>query len=573
MKQEARILVADDIKSNRFFVVNHLKKQGFSKFYEATNGVEALALLKNHQIDLVLLDVMMPEMNGRQVLKTIKGDTSLRHIPVIMITALDDMDSTAECIENGAEDYILKPFNPVLLNARISASLERKRLRDVEREYLRLYDAATGLPNKDLFLQRLAEELKRSRHHASLFGVLVIRLERYRILMDSLGQIAGESYILERAKLLTKFAPTQSLIARLGQSEFALLLFDLSRPAEAIDTARKLFAKLGETVVVEGHEITGKIQIGLTFSSTGYDSAQDFLRDAGLAANSADLETGYQIFDDVMHQAAMHRLILEPELKRAIDKQQLVLYYQPVVNLKTRNISGFEALVRWEHPDKGLIPPDVFISLAEETGQILPLGKWVLEEACRQAAIWELLAGGFENLSLGVNVSAQQFTRPEFIGTIENAVAEANCHCSSIKLELTETAIIDNTRLVGDVIAQLKELGIKTALDDFGTGYCSLNYLHSFPFDTLKIDKSFVHNINRENRNRDIVESTIMLAHKLGMDVIAEGVEKRADADVLAGMNCNYGQGHYFSRPVPAAEATGLLRGGLKTSPRAQSLR
>ena len=458
MTPNASILVADDIRSNRFFVVNHLKKQGFSHFYEAADGREALDLLRQHTVDLVLLDVMMPEMDGRQALKAIKTDPALRHIPVIMITALDDMDSTVTCIKNGAEDYILKPFNPFLLNARISASLEKKRLRDVEREYLRLYDAATGLPNKDLFLRRLNEELDRSRRHTSLFSVLVIRLERYRILMDSLGQTAAEHYISSRAKRLSKGAPVRALVARLGRSEFGMLIYDLGSPSEAIAVARSTFQELGATIEIEGHEITGKTQIGLTFSSAGYDKPQDFLRDAGLAANSADVETGYQIFDADMHKAAMHRLTLEPELKRAIENHQLVLYYQPVVDLKSSRIAGFEALVRWIHPEKGLVSPDVFISLAEETGQILLIGKWVLQEACRQAAAWESLEDGPAAFSIGVNVSAQQFSRPEFIGTIESALESAQCRCSSIKLELTETAIIDNPRLVGDVVAQLEQV-------------------------------------------------------------------------------------------------------------------
>ena len=264
-----------------------------------------------------------------------------------------------------------------------------------------------------------------------------------------------------------------------------------------------------------------------------------------------------------MHKAAMHRLTLEPELKRAIDDKQLVLYYQPIVDFKSAKISGFEGLVRWIHPEKGLVPPDVFISLAEETGQILQIGKWVLEEACRQAAIWESWDGRFEDLAIGVNVSAQQFSRPEFIATIGGALESAQCRCSSIKLELTETAVIDNTRLVGEVVKQLQQLEIKTALDDFGTGYCSLSYLHSFPFDTLKVDQSFVRNIEQEPRNREIVQSTIMLAHKLGMEVIAEGVETQAEVDVLAAMNCDYGQGHFFSRAVPEKEASRLLTEGL----------
>ncbi|MCP3953936.1 MAG: EAL domain-containing protein [Desulfobacterales bacterium] len=566
MINKACVLVADDIRSNRFFIVNHLKRQGLTNFYEAADGHAVLSHLRQHKIDLVLLDVIMPEMDGREALKAIKTDSALRHIPVIMITALDDMDSTVECIKNGAEDYILKPFNPVLLSARITASLEKKRLRDVEREYLRLYDAATGLPNKDLFLVRLTEELERSRLHTSLFGVLVIRLERYRILMDSLGESAAEQYIVSSAVRLSNCAPVRALVARLGRSEFAMLIYDLDGPSEAIAAARATFQELGVTIDVEGHEITGQIQIGLAFSSAGYDRSQEILRDAGLAANSADIQTGYQIFDEDMHKAAMHRLTLEPELKRAIENHQLVLFYQPVVDLKTRRISGFEALVRWVHPEKGLISPEVFISLAEETGQIVQIGKWVLEEACRQAAIWEARDNNADIFTIGVNVSAQQFTHPEFINTIEGAIESAGCRCSSIKLELTETAIIDNTRLVESVVKQLKQLEIKTALDDFGTGYCSLNYLHSFPFDTLKIDQSFVRHIDREVRNRDIVQSTIMLAHKLGMEVIAEGVESREEADVLIAMDCASGQGHYFSRAVPAKEATALLNNSFEAT-------
>ena len=560
MKPTATVLVADDIRSNRFFVVNHLKKKGFTNFYEAVDGQAALDILRQHAIDLVLLDVMMPEMDGRTVLKAIKADSALRHIPVIMITALDDMGSTVECIENGAEDYILKPFNPVLLDARITASLEKKRLRDVEREYLRLYDAATGLPNKDLFLMRLNEELERSRLHASLFGVLVIRLERYRALMESLGQRAAEHYIVANARRLTNCAPERALVACLERSEFAMLIYDIDGLSEAIAVAQTTFNELGVTIEIEGHEITGKIQIGLAFNSTGYDNPQDFLRDAGLAANSADIETGYQIFDKDMHIAAMQRLTLELELKRALDTNQLVLYYQPLVDLTSRRISGFEALVRWIHPEKGLIPPDVFINLAEETGQILQIGQWVLDEACRQAAIWESRS---DNFTISINVSAQQFTHPEFIATIEGALERAGCRCTSIGLELTETAIIDNTRLLEDVVKQLKQLQIKTALDDFGTGYCSLNYLHSFPFDTLKIDQSFIRDIDRKDRNRDIVQSTIMLAHKLGMEVIAEGIESRKEADVLLAMGCDFGQGHYFSRAVPVEEAALLLKNGI----------
>ncbi len=555
-----RILVVDDLNINRHVVVRHLSERGFDHILEAANGREALETLATHDIDLVLLDVMMPEVDGYEVLSKMKSDGNMRHIPVIMITAVDDMESTVRCIENGAEDYLLKPFNPTLLNARINACLEKKRLQDVEREYLRHYDAVTGLPNQELFLTRLGEELARSRHYPRLFCVMIVRLERYRVVVDSLGQHDANVYVATLAKKLADEIPGTGVVARIGQHELAVLLRDLKNPGAGTTAARDIIEACADPLMINDHEIAGKISVGIAFSSTGYRNPQDMLRDAGLAANrAADSQENPQVFDDAMHHEAMRRLILEPELRRALVDQQLVLYYQPIVSLNSQSVRGFEALVRWLHPEKGLVPPDEFLRLAEETGQIVPIGHWVIEKACSQAAAWEKRMDTVDGFFIGVNVAASQFTTSGFVETLEDALEKTNIAGGRLKIELTETEIIDNPGLVEHILGAVKQMGIRAALDDFGTGYCSLSYLYRFPFDTIKIDQSFVRGIDDNRRNRDIVDSTIQLAHKLSMNVVAEGVETEHEAGVLNQLGCEYGQGNYFYPPVPEEEAVTLL--------------
>jgi len=502
---------------------------------------------------------MMPEVDGFQVLETMKADAKLRQIPVIMITALDDMQSAVKCIESGAEDYLLKPFNKVLLRARVSACLEKKHLRDIEREYLRLYDFATGLPNRDSFLNQLADELRRWQRHKSLFGVLLIRLGRYQAVLDSLGQTAGDELLVVQGNRLKNQLPSNTLIARLGHNEFAVVLDDLDHAADGKNWAQKIHQTLEKPIKIMDHEIWGRVQIGLAFSPTGYNKPEDMLRDAGLAANDVGKKGGFQIFDKAMHKEAMKRLELETELRQALVRNQLLLYYQPIVSLNTEKITGFEALIRWQHPDKGLVPPDEFISLAEEIGFIVPMGTWVLEEACRQAVKWDsMLDDGFL-MTIGVNISAHQFAEENFMDMVKKTLTEAQLEGSRLKLELTETAIIDNPEQVEYVLREVQKLNIKTALDDFGTGYCSLSYLHRYPFDTLKIDQVFVRDIDAKPKNREIVHSTITLAHKLGMDVIAEGIETENEAKALYSMGCEYAQGILYNAPLPVEEIEKLL--------------
>jgi diguanylate cyclase (GGDEF)-like protein len=507
----------------------------------------------------VLLDIMMPKVDGYEVLEHIKSNKNLRQIPVIMITAIDDLDSTVKCIELGAEDYLLKPFNKVLLRARINASLQRKYLEDIERQYLRFNDFITGLPNRDFFLKHLRDELLSSKRHQSLFSILLVRLNNYAKLLDGLGQRAGDEFIVAQGKRLEQLLPDRSLLARLEHNEFALILNDIDHAADGSALAQQIQIKLEEPLKIRERDISGGVSIGLTFSSAGYDRSEDMLRDAGLAAGRAVEGDGYQIFDELMHKKAVERLDLETELKKAIEEKQFVLFYQPIAMLTMGEIVGFEALIRWRHPDKGMVPPDDFIPLSEETGLVVPIGSWVLEEACRQAAEWNNLLGNERRIIIGVNVSAQQLREEKFLDTLNNALAKAQLEGTSLKLELTETALIDNPDQVYHMLSEVRKLDIKIAIDDFGTGYSSLSYLHRFPINTVKIDQSFIKHIEVQSKNYKIVQSTIELAHKLGMDVIAEGIENDKVADFLREMHCEYGQGWFFHHPLPAEDATKLL--------------
>lgn len=559
MITDAKILIVEDYKPNRLTLVTYLKRLGISNILQAENGREALDILSDKPVDLVLLDIMMPVVDGYEVLKHMKSNKNLRQIPVIMITAVDDMDSAIKCIELGAEDYLIKPFSRVLLQARISASLQRKYLEDIERQYLRFNDFVTGLPNRDCFLKNLRDELLSWQHHQSLFSILLVRLNNYTKILDGLGQRAGDEFIVAQGKRLEQFHPGRSLLARLEHNEFALILNDIDHAADGSALAQQIHAKLEEPLKIREHDISGGVSIGLAFSSAGYDRPEDMLRDAGLATSRVRESVGYQIFDELMHKEAVERLYLETELKKAIAERQFDLFYQPIAMLTTGEIVGFEALIRWQHPDKGMMSPVDFIPLSEETRLIVHMGLWILEEACRQAAEWNNLLGNERRIIVSVNISAQQLKEDNFLSILSNALDKVQLTGSCLKLELTETALIDNPDQVYNLLNEVRKLDIKTAIDDFGTGYSSLSYLHRFPINTIKIDQSFIKHIEVQPKDYKIVQSTIELAHKLGMDVIAEGIENEKVAESLLKMNCEYGQGWFFHYPLPAEDATKLL--------------
>ncbi|MFP4257033.1 MAG: EAL domain-containing protein [Desulfobacterales bacterium] len=559
MNTDASILVVEDVKSTRFALVRMLMKLGFSLVHEAENGKQALELLRSSGIDLVLLDVMMPEVDGHEVLNTMKKDPDLRQIPVIIITALDDTDSAVSCIEQGAEDYLTKPFNPVMLRARIVASLEKKRLQDIEKEYLSLYDPLTGLANQRNFLRRLQEQINRSKRRPALFAVISLRLGKYSMIFESLGRKAANEYLLKRSGQIENVLPEDAMLARTGEQNFAVLLFDLPSAARGNAYAISIYEALSTPVNLSGHEIAGRVSVGVVYNQPPYNDAETMFRDAGLAASRSGLRGGFKIFDESLHQEAMRRLALEPDLRRALNNKEFQLHYQPIVLLKNGALAGYEALVRWLHPEKGIILPEEFISIAEDTGLIIPLGSWVLYEVCSQAAEWENITGRSRNFTISVNVSAHQFADPGFLSVLQGALEKTGASTARINLELTETSLISNSEQLAEILDELARIRVSTSLDDFGKGYCSLNYLNRFPFDTLKIDRSLIKNIHRIPRNQAIVSSTIELAHRLSMNVVAEGLENTEEVEALQDMGCEYGQGWFYSRALTRKKAEQML--------------
>ncbi len=570
--KNAVVLVVDDDEISRRALLRHLEKIGVGRVLEAEDGHRALDCLQADSPDLVLLDVMMPGPDGHEVLSLMKADPAFRSIPVIMITAVDDMRIAVKCIEMGAEDYLQKPFNPVMLRARISACIEKLRLQQVEQEYLRNYDPATGLPNRHFFLGRLEEELQRHRVSPSLFGLLLIQLGKYHVIQESLGQGAVDRYIAERVGMLKGLLPENTLLARIGDNSFAALLVGISAESTVNMVALQIHQELSRPMMVQGHDVLGSARIGVVFGSTRYDCADSLLRDAALAAGKVDNPGGFRIFDAAMHEDAMRRLKLEPELRKALEDTQLVLYYQPVVSLESGSISGFEALIRWMHPERGFLLPDQFIRLAEETRLIVPLGNWVLKEVSRQAAEWGKWVADDADFSISANVSALQFDEPDFISNLKAILEETGISGFRVDLELTETALVANPDKIEGILKEIRAHRIKTTMDDFGTGYCSLNYLHRFPFDRLKIDQSFIRNIHENPRNRDIVRSTVNLSHQLGMSVVAEGIETPEEAVTLRDMGCEYAQGAFFNMPMPQSKAGELLMQNLSVVPAPQPI-
>jgi diguanylate cyclase (GGDEF)-like protein/PAS domain S-box-containing protein len=424
------------------------------------------------------------------------------------------------------------------------------------------HDVLTGLPNRALFMDHLKLSVERGkRREDRLFAVLFLDLDRFKIINDSLGHMVGDQLLVGIARRLEICLRPGDTVARLGGDEFTVLLEDLTSVTEAIDVADRLQKAIALPFNLNGHEVFTTVSIGIALSSTGYDRPEEVLRDADTAMYRAKMlgKARHEVFDKTMHARAMNLLQMESDLRRAIERREFILHYQPIVELETGTIRGFEALIRWQHPERGFVPPDEFIGIAEETGLITPIGQWVLEEACRQIRCWQDEFPQFPPLQVSVNLSSKQFINSNLTDQIRRILRETNVQPQSLKLEITESMVMENFETAVEMLEQLRTLGLEFSIDDFGTGYSSLSYLHRFPISTLKIDRSFVSRMIESNENAEIVRTIVMLARSLKMDVVAEGVETRDQLAQLALLECEYGQGYYFSKPLDAKGATRLL--------------
>jgi diguanylate cyclase (GGDEF)-like protein len=426
-------------------------------------------------------------------------------------------------------------------------------------EFQALYDKLTRLPNRELFRDRVESALADARRQGRMIAVLLFDLDGFKKVNDSLGHSAGDRLLAQVADRLRKSVRSMDVACRLGGDEFAVLIHDVEGPHDAVRVADRIERALNAPIRVEGQEILVRASMGIGIADSSDESAstaEQLLKEADVAMYQAknDQEVRYRVFDPVMHAAAINRLENETELRRAIERQELVVHYQPIVGLAAGQIGGVEALVRWQHPTRGLLAPAEFIPLAEETGLIVSLGRWVLREACREVQGWRVGPEGTP-AGLSVNLSTRQLRDPNLVPEVRSILDDTGFDPSRLILEITENAVVENDTVVMDHINGLREIGVRLAIDDFGTGYSSLSYLSRLPIDILKIDRSFVHALGEGNPEGSVVRVICQLAQAWGLVVVAEGIEQPHELEMLRAEGCGLGQGFYFGRPVPGDQA------------------
>jgi diguanylate cyclase (GGDEF)-like protein len=550
--------------------------------------------------DLILLDIMMPEIDGYQVCQRLKAWNLTADIPVIFVSALDDVFDKVRAFQAGGVDYITKPFEfeEVLvrvqnhlalrdakieilnLNSRLEQRVQR-RTQELEeamqklqseinsRQELQskllnivLHDSLTGLPNRVLFLRKLESALNRAKQDDNYqFAVLFLDCDRFKVINDSLGHFVGDELLIAIARRIQATLSPFDTFARFGGDEFAVLLENVSDLGMVKDVAENIIQQLSLPFNLSRYEVFMDASIGINWGDRNYEKPEFIMRDADTAMYRAKAlgRARYHIFDPVMHQEAIQLLELENDLRRAVERQEFIIYYQPLVSLVTGRIKGFEALVRWQHPKHGLIMPTEFIPAAEEMGLIYPITAWIFKSVCEQLHIWESSPVRSEPLSISINLSARLFSNPNFLDQIDTIVNESQVNPASIELEMTEGVIMENSEAVRNILYQLKERQFRLVIDDFGTGYSSLSYLHSFPLNGIKIDKSFVKRMQENKENMGLVPAMIGIAHSMGMKAIAEGIETPEQLIQLRSLNCDLGQGYLFSPAVEPNRVIDLL--------------
>jgi len=690
--QTNRLLIVDDNEMNRDMLARRLARKGYDVLV-ANGAQELVESVKQDGIDLVLLDIEMPEITGLDALRILRKVYSAAELPVIMVTAKNQSEDIITALDLGANDYLTKPIDFPVAVARIGTQLAHKHaqeaLKESEERYAlaalgsndglwdwnipenevhfsarwksmlgfqeneinnkpeewfdRIHDAdrarvkneitahqsgstphfesehrmlhhdgtfrwmlsrglairdqsgrplrmagsqtditqakvsdpLTGLPNRLLFidrLNRLIKYSKRRKNHS--FAVVFMDLDGFKMINDSMGHMVGDQLLVGVAERLEKcLRATDTLarlrdtytVARLGGDEFTVLLDDLKDPNDAKIAADRLMKALKPPFLLAGKEVYTSVSIGIAQSNPVYEGPDEMLRDADTAMYHAkSLGKGrYEVFDAKMRASVMARLQLETDLRHALERREFRNYYQPIVNLASGEIAGFEALLRWQHPTRGLLGPIEFIGVVEETGLIRELGWWNLSEACRQIGDWRAASPANRDLIISVNLSAKQFLQPNLVADIANLLREIKLPPDALKLEITESTVMKDPSGAVEMLQQIKSLGVRLAIDDFGTGYSSLSYLHRFPLDTLKIDRSFISSMDDDGDGMEIARTILPMAKNLRLDVVAEGVETLEQFELLKKFNCAFGQGYYFSKPLSADGITTLLKGDL----------
>ncbi len=478
---------------------------------------------------------------------------------------VDDVKETAAKAEQAereraeqAENHIVELQHHIEEQDRIGQALRESKEKF---RHAAFHDALTDLPNRNLFMETLRFALEKSRHkNKNKFAVLFLDINRFKTINDSLGHSMGDRLILHVAKRLATCVREKDLVARFSGDEFAFILNNIETIEDAIKFAERIKEKISAPFSLNGRQVFTSFSIGIAMGDASYKLSEDVLRDADIAMYHAkESEKDYVVFDKKMHTRAVTLLQLETDLRIALEKEQLCVFYQPIINLETMKLFGFEALVRWNHPQRGLVPPNEFIPVSEDTGLIVPLTLWILRKSCEHLVEWQSKSEDNKDLVVSVNLSGKHFAQPNLVEQIETIMIETGIRPACLKLELTESAVMENAERVISMMKQIRDLGVKLSIDDFGTGYSSLSYLHRFPINTLKVDRSFVSTMEDGTENGEIVRTVIALAKTLRLDVVAEGIETIHQLHQLRILGCEYGQGYLFSRPVPLEEAERLL--------------
>jgi len=568
------ILVVDDIPENIHELLEALRDE--YRIQVASTGVQALAAVQGAvPPDLVLLDIVMPEMDGYEICRRIKATPTGNRIPVIFVTMVDATEQKVKGFGLGAADYITKPFDIDEVRARIRTHLELSRLRrfledlvaqrsamlqisEEKYRFLMHRDPLTHLPNRELFAELLAHAILQAERDQARFALLFLDLDNFQTINESLGHRLGDQLLVEVSKRLQVLLPGCDAIARIGGDEFNIIL-DENEGMPVDLTAQRIIDAFAEPFAVGGGSVYVGVSIGIALYPDDGRGAETLQSSADAALHQAKVQGRgiLRFFSPEMTQRARGRLTLEADLRRALERQELRLHYQPQVDLQSGEIVGLEALVRWQHPERGMVSPGEFIPLAEESGLVIPLGDWVLREACRQATQWT--TAGLKPLRMAVNVSAVQLSRGHLVASVKDVLQDTGIAPELLELEITESFVMLDRDQSLRSLAELKALGVRLSIDDFGTGYSSLAYLQQLEVHKLKVDMSFVRDMIINSGNASIVKAVIAVGHSLGLEITAEGVETQNQARRLLAMQCDVAQGYLVSRPLPAEEMTCFL--------------
>ena len=568
MPRSLNLLLLEDSPNDAELILEVLRDAGFELASRRVDSQADYLRELDQPPDFILSDFSMPQFTARDALRLMQ-ERGL-DIPFIVVSGCIGEEMAVECMRAGATDYLLKDRLGRLGHS-VTQALDRKRLIEDKRQaeqrlFLETFhDSLTGLPNRALFLDRLDRVYQQTRRQPShLFALLSLNLDGFRVIRDSLGPAAADRLLIDVSQRMLRRVRSADTMARMEGDEFAFLLDNLKALSNATRVAGRLQQEFATPFTVQGQQIVLTASLGLTCCHAGYESGDHLLRDATTAMHRAKASgrTGFVIFDPAMHEQAMVRLKLEADLWQALERQEFRLVYQPIVALTSGQVAGFEALLRWEHPEYGLTRPDGFLEMATELGLMTKIGEWSLREACRQLTVWHAAFTQIRPLTVSVNFSLRHFANADVAALVNEVLLATGVDPSSLKIEITESDMMQNPEAVTEVLKHLASQRVQTCLDDFGTGYSSLSYLQQLPIAFLKIDQSFVRRLGADDDALAIVKTIVALGHQLGRQVIAEGVETAEQLMILRALGCEYGQGYVFAKPLPCADVPSFLASG-----------